>query len=104
MSEQVMPFAGGQPDFLSLVNAEVKKVEPVIKASPTSPEEQPPSPVPPESLPTPTERAKEIQHLKASNFTEPTLPIDWLSQSVQTIFVLLQNRTDAHRTLSLPSV
>lgn len=28
MSEQVMPFAGGQPDFLSLVNAEVEKVEP----------------------------------------------------------------------------
>ena len=83
MSEQVMPFAGGQPDFLSLVNAEVEKVEPTIKVSLTSPEEQPPSPVPPESLPTPTERPKEIQHLKASNFTEPTLPIDWLSQSVQ---------------------
>ena len=83
MSEQVMPFAGGQPDFLSLVNAEVEKVEPTIRVSLTSSEEQPPSPVPPESLPTPTERPKEIQHLKASNFTEPTLPIDWLSQSVQ---------------------
>ena len=83
MSEQVMPFAGGQPDFLSLVNAEVEKVEPTIKVSLTSPEEQPPSPVPSESLPTPTERPKEVQHLKASNFTEPTLPIDRLSQSVQ---------------------
>ena len=83
MSEQAMPYAGGQPDFLSLVNAEVEKVEPVIKASPTSQEEQPPSLVPPESSPTPTERPKEVQHLKASNFTEPTLPIDWLSQSVQ---------------------
>ena len=123
MSEQVMPFVGGQPDYLSLVNAEVEKVEPTIKVSPTSQEEQPPSLVPPESLPTPTERPKEVQHLKASNFTEPTLPIDWLSQSVQdyirtvaesygcgchnqfrTIFVLLQNRTDVHRTLSFPSV
>ena len=80
MSEQVMPFVGGQPDFLSLVNAEVEKVEPVIKASLTPPDEQPPSLVPHESLPTPTERPKEVQHLKASNFTEPTLPIDWLSQ------------------------
>ena len=83
MSEQVMPFVGGQPDFLSMVNAEVEKVEPVIKASLTPPDEQPPSLVSSESLPTPTERPKEVQHLKASNFTEPTLPIDWLSQSVQ---------------------
>ena len=83
MSEQVMPFAGGLPDFLSLVNAEVEKVEPTIKVPLTPPDEEPPSIVPPESLPTPTERSKEVQHLKASNFTEPTLPIDWLSQSVQ---------------------
>lgn len=33
MSEQVMPFVGGQPDFLSLVNAEVGKVEPTINLS-----------------------------------------------------------------------
>ena len=83
MSEQVMPFVGGQPDFLSMVNAEVEKVEPTSKVLPTPPYEQPPSLVPPESLPIPTERPKEVQHLKASNFTEPTLPIDWLSQSVQ---------------------
>ena len=83
MSEQVMPFVGGQPDYLSLVNAEVEKVEPIIKVSLTPPDEQPPSLVSSESLPTPTERSKEVQHLKASNFTEPTLPIDWLSQSVQ---------------------
>lgn len=31
MSEQVMPFVGGKPDFLSLVNAEVEKVEPTSK-------------------------------------------------------------------------
>ena len=83
MSEQVMPFVGGQSDFLSLVNAEVEKVEPVIKASITSPEEQPPSLVLPESLPIPSGKPKGEQHLKASNFTEPILPVDWLSQSVQ---------------------
>ena len=52
MNEQAMPYAGGQPDFLSLVNAEVEKVEPVIKASLTTPEEQLPFLVPPETLPT----------------------------------------------------
>ena len=101
MSEQVMPFVGGQPDFLSMVNAEVEKVEPVIKASLTSPEEQLPFLVPPETLPTPSGKPKGGQHLKASDFTEPTLPVDWLSQSISE---LLQNRTDAHRTLLLPSV
>ena len=43
MSEQAKPFAGGQPDFLSLVNAEVEKVGPTIKVSLTPPDEQPPS-------------------------------------------------------------
>ena len=76
MSEQVMPFVGGQPDFLSMVNAEVEKVEPTSKVLPTSPYEQPPSLVPPEALPIPPERPKEVQPLKASNFTEQTLPID----------------------------
>lgn len=38
-----MPFAGGQPDFLFLVNAEVEKVGPTIKVSLTPPDEQPPS-------------------------------------------------------------
>ena len=100
MSEQVMPFAGGLPDFLSLVNAEVEKVEPTIKVPLTPPDEEPPSIVPPESLPTPTERSKEVQHLKASNFTEPTYQLTGCHNLFKTIFVLLQNRTDAHRTLS----
>lgn len=43
MSEQVMPFVGGLPDYLSLVNAEVEKVEPAIKVPPTPPDEEPPS-------------------------------------------------------------
>ena len=100
-----MPFVGGPPDYLSLVNAEVEKVEPTIKVSLTPPDEQPSSLVSSESLPTPTERPKEVQHLKASNFTEPTLPIlTGCHNQFRTIFVLLQNRTDVHRTLSLPYV
>lgn len=83
MSEQVMPFVGGLPDYLSLVNAEVEKVEPAIKVPPTPPDEEPPSIALTESLPVPTGKPIVVQHLKASTFTEPTLPIDWLSQSVQ---------------------
>ena len=83
MSEQVMPFVGGKPDFLSLVNAEVEKVEPTIKVRPTPPDEEPPSLAFTESLPVPTGKPKVVQHLKPSAFTEPTLPIDWLSLSVQ---------------------
>ena len=83
MSEQVMPFVGGQPDVLSLVNAEVEKVEPTTKVSLTPPNEQPPSLVLPESLPTPPKKPRELQHLKASTFAEPIIPIDWLSQSVR---------------------
>ncbi len=49
MSEQVMPFVGGPPDYLSLVNAEVEKVEPTIKVSLTPPDKQPPSLVSSES-------------------------------------------------------
>ncbi|CDC99821.1 putative uncharacterized protein [Prevotella sp. CAG:474] len=83
MSEQVMLYAGGQPDFLSLVNAEVGKVEPTIKVRPTPPDEEPPSLAFTESLPVPTGKPKVVQHLNPSAFTEPTLPIDWLSLSVQ---------------------
>ena len=60
MNEQAMPYAGGQPDFLSLVNAEVEKVEQTIKAPLTPPDEQPPSLVLPESLPIPSGKPKEI--------------------------------------------
>ena len=83
MSEQVMPFVGGQPDFLSMVNAEVEKVEPTSKVDirraslpPTPQDEQPPSLVLPESLLIPSGKPKVVQHLKVSNFTEPTLPVD----------------------------
>ena len=78
MSEQVMLYAGGQPDFFSLVNAEVGKVEPTIKVRPTPPDEEPPSLAFTESLPVPTGKPKVVQHLNPSAFTEPTLPIDWL--------------------------
>lgn len=84
MPEQTISFEGnGQPDFLSIINSEAEKVEPISKVPPTPPNERPPSLVPPKSLPTPPKKTKEVQHLKASTFTEPTLPIDWLSQSVQ---------------------
>ena len=84
MSTQIMPFDGnGQPDVLSLINAEVEKVKPANMALPTPPDGQPQSLVLPESLPTPPDKPKEMSHLKASTFAEPTLPIDWLSQSVQ---------------------
>ena len=48
-----MLYAGGQPDFLSLVNAEVEKVEPTIKVRRTPPDEEPPSLAFTESLPVP---------------------------------------------------
>ncbi len=60
MSEQVISYAGGQPDFLSFVNAEVVKVEPTIKVSLSPPNEQPPSLVLPESWPIPSGKPKEI--------------------------------------------
>ena len=80
MSEQVMPFVGGKPDFLSLVNAEVEptsKVD-IRRASlpPTPQDEHSPSLVLPESMPIPSGKPKVVQHLKVSNFTEPTLPVD----------------------------
>lgn len=84
MSELIMPFDGnGQPDFLSVINAEAEKVEPTIKVPSTPSTEQAPVLVLPESLPTPSDKPKEEQHLKASTFMEPMLPIDRLSESVQ---------------------
>ena len=84
MSEQIMPFDGnGQPDFLSVIHAEAEKVEPTNKVPPSPPDKQLPSLVLPELLPTLSEPPKREQHLKASTFTEPTLPVDWLSQFVQ---------------------
>lgn len=84
MPGQSIPFDGnGQTDFLSVINAEAEKVEPTNKVPPTPSDEQPPSLLHPEPLPTLSGKPKRVQHLKASTFTEPTLPIDWLSQSVQ---------------------
>ena len=84
MDDPIMSFDGnGQPDFLSLINAEAEKVEPTNIVPPNPPDEQLPSLVFPESLPSLSEKPKREQHLKASTFTEPTLPIDWLSQPVQ---------------------
>lgn len=84
MSEPNMPFDGnGQPDFLSIINSEAEKVEPVnqVPSSPTAVEA--PTLALPESLPTPSNQTRVTSHLKASTFSEPVLPIDWLSEPVQ---------------------
>ena len=83
MDEPIMPFDGnGLPDILSIINSEAEKAESTIKVPPTPPDVQAPALILPVSLPA-SEKPKEEQHLKASTFTEPTLPIDWLSESVQ---------------------
>lgn len=84
MSEHIMPLEGnGQSDFLSLINSEAEKVEPTNKVPPAPSAVQAPVLVLPESLPNPSDKPKEEQHLKASTFMEPMLPIDRLSESVQ---------------------
>ena len=84
MDEHVMAFEGnGSQEFLSLINAEVDKVEPASSTPPIPPDEQKSSPVPPLSLSGSSEIPKEVHHLKAETFSEPTLPIDGLSESVQ---------------------
>ena len=49
MDEPIMPVDGNGPDFLSLINSEAEKVEPVNKVSPILPAVQAPSLVLPES-------------------------------------------------------
>lgn len=84
MSEHIMPIDGnGQPDFLSIINSEAEKVEPNNKVPPTPSTVQAPVLVLPESLPTPSDKPKEMPHLKTSTFMEPMLLIDRLSESVQ---------------------
>ena len=88
MSQSFMPSDGkGTPDFLSVINAEVNKVEPRILALPAPSMEQqsPRSPVTQLTLPqiAPSGPPKETSHLKASTFAEPVLPIDWFSEPVQ---------------------
>ena len=84
MNEPIISFDGnGQPDFLSLINSEAEKVEPTNKVPPSPSTVQAPVLVLPESLPTPSDKPKEEQHLKASTFMEPILPIDRLTESVQ---------------------
>lgn len=79
-----MPLEGnGQSDFLSLINSEAEKVEPTNKVPPAPSAVQAPVFVLPESLPNPSDKPKEEQHLKASTFMESMLPIDRLSESVQ---------------------
>ena len=84
MSQSFMPSDGnGTPDFLSVINAEVNKVEPRLLALPAPSMEQqsPQSPVATQIVPSGS--SKETSHLKASTFAEPELPIDWFSEPVQ---------------------
>ena len=84
MSQSFMPSDGnGTPDFLSVINAEVNKVEPRLLALPAPSMEQqsPQSPVATQIVPSGS--SKETSHLKASTFAEPVLPIDWFSEPVQ---------------------
>ena len=84
MDEHVMAFEGnGSQEFLSLINAEVDKVEPASSTPPIPPDEQKSPPMPLLSLSSSSEIPKEVNHLKAETFSEPTLPIDGLSESVQ---------------------
>ena len=73
----------GQPDFLSIINSEAEKVEPVNKVPPAPPVVQAPTLELSEFLPSPPDQPKDTSHLKASIFAEPVLPIDWFSESVQ---------------------
>jgi len=84
MESTITTFDGnGQPDFLSLINAEVEKVEPAIMAPPSQPERQSIPLALPKLLPPPTETLAKGLHLRAETFTEPSLPTDWLSSKVQ---------------------
>lgn len=84
MESTITTFDGnGQPDFLSLINAEVEKVEPAIMAPPSPPESQSIPLALPKLLPPPTETLAKELHLRAETFTEPSLPTDWLSSKVQ---------------------
>lgn len=84
MDELTTPFHGnGQPDFLSLINAEENMLESAKKISSARPDEQQCSHPLPQLLPPSSDTPKEVQHLKPETFSEPTLPIDGLSASVQ---------------------
>ena len=84
MESTITTFDGnGQPDFLSLINAEVEKVEPAIMAPLSPPENQSILFALPKLPPPPTDMPAEGQHLSTETFTEPTLPTDWLSPKVQ---------------------
>ena len=106
MEETSKPFEdNGQPDFLSLINAEVHKVEPIKdvvppKAPMVPTMQEPVTPVISESSVIPiiqetssTQEStpKREPHLKAETFAEPTLPIDGLSQQVQDYILTVTN-------------
>lgn len=100
MNDKLLPIAGSQPEILTLINAELEKVQPCIKEA-SSPSAEPPlspllsqEPQPSVSVPSQTTQATDVeavsvatkeagQHLKAETFAEQVIPIDQLNGSVQ---------------------
>lgn len=62
----------GPSDFLSTINAEVNKVEPAKTVLPVA-----------QDIENHPDVLEVTPHLKAETFNNPTLPVDWLSPSVQ---------------------
>lgn len=91
MQEQTKPFDGnGQPDLLSLINAEAEKVEPATMVSPSISGCQESSVSVAQLADAANgqtqdahETSKEMAHLKAEAFTNPELPLDHLAEFVQ---------------------
>ena len=97
MSEHTKSFEGNeQPDFLSIINSEVEKVEPINKVPPTPSVVQSPPLGLPEPLPSPSDKPKEELHLKASTFAEPVIGCPNRCRSIS---VLFQNPTDVRRSM-----
>lgn len=84
--EKIMKY-GILPDFLSLINAEEKKVDQVITDLPSSnlsSSRSPSLPIVAESQDlTESDELKNIPHLNADTFSVPVLPLDRLSDAVQ---------------------
>ena len=84
MDKPLTSFKGnGSPDFLSRINAEASMVESPKTIPPPTTFDEPTSFVHPSLQPAVPDSPKVEHHLKAETFSEPTLPIDWLSKDVQ---------------------
>ena len=99
MDEPIMQFDGnGQPDFLSIINSEAEKVEPVNKVPPTPPVVQAPSLVLPESLPAP-DQPKETSYLKHRLLRSQRCLLTGFPNRCRSISALFQNPMDVRRSM-----